>query len=131
MGKLQESVLYYHGDKEKEEREVRLLKSVLVRMGVRIKNIRTEQIGEQVGYLAGIPGFSRQKEKGEPIPPIAQDVLVLQNFTSARMDMLLSNLRKSGGAKINLKAVLTSQNAEWTFYHLYKELMEEHEKLSR
>ncbi len=130
MGKLQESVLYYHGNEEKGEREVRLLKSVLIRMGVRIKNIRPEQTKELVGYLAGLPGFMEQEQKGEGAPAIHQDILVMQNFTSARIDALLLGLRKAGGAKGDLKAVLTPQNAQWTFYHLYEELLEEHEKLA-
>lgn len=41
--------------------------------------------------------------------------------------MLLAGLRKAGVPKIELKAVITPQNAEWTFYQLYQELEKEHE----
>lgn len=63
MGKLQETVLYYRPepcgarDGNLDDKQVRLLKSVLVRMGIRIKNIRPEQLSQTVGYLAGLPGY--------------------------------------------------------------------------
>ena len=67
MPKVQEMVLYYQAVEEKDEQKgrqkekeknVRLMKSVLVRMGVRIKNIGPKQVLEQVGWLAGVEGFS-------------------------------------------------------------------------
>ena len=39
---------------------------------------------------------------------------------------LLLNLRKAKVPKINLKAIVTEQNAGWSFYHLYEEIGEEH-----
>lgn len=144
MQKLHESVLYYHTNEAGSEKRVRQLKSVMVRMGVRIKNIEPGQILESVGYLAGMPGYRSAEESAgsgrEPEaaqkadmptaeqerPVIDQDILVLRNFTSGRMDFLFYNLKKAGVPKIDLKAVITPQNAGWTFYHLYQELKEEH-----
>lgn len=42
------------------------LKGVLVRMGVRIKNISAEQTGQTIGYLAGLPGFEATACAGQP-----------------------------------------------------------------
>lgn len=140
MQKLHETVLYYHTNEAGSEKRVRQLKSVMVRMGVRIKNIDPEQVFESVGYLAGMPGYQSRKEEGEArpsqeagqslesvkFPVIGQDVLVLRNFTSGRMDFLFYNLKKAGVPKIDLKAVITPQNAGWTFYQLYQELEKEH-----
>lgn len=143
-------------DKEKEK-AVRMMKSVLVRMGVRIKNIGPEQVLEKVGYLAGIEGFTSlsqdeqqnndkeqegqeqnlqekhelEKDRLEKLPVLSRDVLVMKNFTSSRIDTLLAGLRKAGVPKIELKAVITPQNAEWTFYQLYQELEREHESLQK
>lgn len=50
---MKETILYYNPIPSPN---VNLLKSVLVRMGVRIKNISSEQVGQQVGFLAGIAG---------------------------------------------------------------------------
>lgn len=134
MPKLQEMVLYYQAaDAEagrEREKAVRMMKSVLVRMGVRIKNIGADQVLEKVGYLAGMEGFAPSSEKTQgKLPVLARDVLVMKNFTSGRIDTLLAGLRKAGVPKIELKAIVTPQNADWSFYQLYQELEKEHQSL--
>ncbi|MFR5601090.1 MAG: DUF3783 domain-containing protein [Lachnospiraceae bacterium] len=124
MAMAKETVLYYHPGKAPH---IGKLKGVLVQMGVRIKNITPEQTGELVGYLAGIPGFEPQAEGTPAGDMIPEEMLVMKNFSSGRMDQLLMGLRKAGVPKINLKAVITEQNSKWTFYQLYQELKEEHE----
>ena len=52
MAKSIESVLYYNPGTPESTKHVPLLKSVLVRMGVRIRNIGPEQTGE-TGGLSG------------------------------------------------------------------------------
>lgn len=120
-------VLYYTPE---QSPKVTKLKGVLVRMGIRIKNITPEQVMQSVGYLAGVEGY----EAGEPdteavLPVIDDEVLVMHRFTSRRIDELLLNLRKAGVPKIELKAVVTQSNCPWTFYQLYEELKEEHAKM--
>lgn len=122
---MKEMVLYYAPSPSKH---VNLLKSVFVRMGIRIKNISPEQAGQQVGFLAGMEGFLEQ-EITEPIPVMEEEMLVMKYFTSRRVDELLLNLRKAGVPKIALKAVVTESNSGWTLYHLYEELKEEHQKM--
>lgn len=147
MAPLKEMVLYYNPDQSPYAAK---LKGVLVRMGIRIKNITPEQTGELVGTLAGMPGFAEreelwkqaiaQKESKElaenegdqntadqsSIPQIPEEILVMKNFTGRRIDELLLNLRKAGVPKIALKAVITEQNSRWTFYQLYEEIKKEH-----
>lgn len=128
MPKYKEKVLYYYTREEGYAQRVRPLKQVMVQMGVRIKVVEPEQVLEQVGYLAGIDGYSPAQESDE-VPLICQDVLVLHNFSRERMDRFLSSIRKANVPKVDLKAVVTPQNIEWTFYHLYQELMEEHKTM--
>lgn len=147
MAPLKEMVLYYNPNQSPYAAK---LKGVLVRMGIRIKNITPEQTGELVGMLAGMPGFAEgeelwkqaiaQKESKElaenegdqntadqsSIPQIPEEILVMKNFTGRRIDELLLNLRKAGVPKIALKAVVTEQNSHWTFYQLYEEIKKEH-----
>ena len=59
-----------------------------------------------------------------------EEMLVMKNFTSRRMDELLMNLRKAGVPRIALKAVITEQNSHWTFRQLYRELKEEHKAMT-
>ena len=153
MAPLREMVLYYNPDQSPYAAK---LKGVLVRMGIRIKNIAPEQTGELVGTLAGMPGYaegeelwkqaiaqkkSQKADEGagqvrgqadsdtadqESIPQIPEEILVMKNFTGHRIDALLLNLRKAGVPKIALKAVITEQNSCWTFYQLYEEIKKEH-----
>ena len=134
MAKMMETVLYYNPGRPEAMKHVAMMKSVLVRMGVRIKNIGPEQVLEKVGYLAGMEGYEAAKESAGAVPGelpvIPEEVLVLKQFSSQRLDMLLSGLRRAGVPRIALKAVLTEHNSDWTFYHLYQELKEEHETMT-
>lgn len=122
-----ETVLYYNpGNAPKPA----VMKSVLVRMGVRIKNIREEQLGETIGSLLGI----EKKEKTEGAAsagPLEEQMLVLYRFSGNRLDQLLYGLRKAGVPKIELKAVVTEQNSRWTMYELYEELKKEREAFAK
>ena len=134
MAKMMETVLYYNPSRPETMKHVAMMKSVLVRMGVRIKNIGPEQVLEKVGYLAGMEGYEAAKESAGAVPGklpvIPEEVMVLKQFSGQRLDMLLSGLRGAGVPRIALKAVLTEHNSDWTFYHLYQELKEEHETMT-
>ena len=147
----QELVLYYNPESSSK---VMKLKGVLVRMGVRIRNVTPEQVLESVGALAGISGYERGKQSmvqetapegtagqnaqpdgteqnADTLPVIQEEMLVMHGFTSRRIDELLFNLRKAGVPKVELKAIVTESNAGWTFYHLYEEIKEEHERMKQ
>ena len=128
-----EKVLYYKP--EKNEDTVKLT-GVFIRMGIRMKNIEPEQFDETVGYLAGIKGFEAKKKSHADVLTendiiIPEEVLVLQDFTRQRIDMLLREIKKTGRPKVDLKAVITPKNVSWTFYKLYEEIKREHEAMSK
>ena len=125
-----ELVLYYNPEVSSK---VMKLKGVLVRMGVRIRNVAPEQVLQQVGTLAGISGYERTENgyvSETELPAIPDEMLVMHGFTGRRIDELLFGLRKAGVPKVELKAV-TESNAGWTFYHLYEEIKEEHERMKQ
>ena len=128
----QELVLYYNPEASSK---VMKLKGVLVRMGVRIRNVAPEQVTETVGALAGISGYKRAEQESAPdagvLPIIPEEMLVMHGFTGRRIDELLLGLRKAGVPKVELKAIVTESNAGWTFYHLYEEIKEEHERMKQ
>ena len=143
-----ETVLYYNPEASSK---VVKLKGVLVRMGIRIRNVTPEQFDETVGALVGISGFEKENQNKEQLvrnlqeqrqepsqdqnqdqhPMIQDEVLVMHGFTSRRIDELLAAFRKAGVAKVELKAIVTETNAHWTFYHLYEEIKEEHERMTK
>ena len=55
-----ELVLYYSTGDPRMKKQEMMMKSVLVRMGVKIRNVAPDQVMESVGYLAGVPGFEKK-----------------------------------------------------------------------
>jgi hypothetical protein len=132
MAVTKELVLYYQPEVEKQtgnDSKAAKLKAVLIRMGIRIRNISGDQMNQTVGYLAGIEGFD--ETAFEACPPVEEEILVMKNFSNRRVDELLLNLRRAGVPKVQLKAVVTDTNCKWRFYDLYEELKEEHEAMSK
>lgn len=132
MAVSKEMVLYYQPEQEKQggnDTKAAKLKGVLIRMGIRIRNISSEQMNQTVGYLAGIEGF--EETAFEACPPVNEEILVMKNFSNRRVDEFLMNLRRAGVPKIQLKAVITDTNSKWRFYDLYEELKQENEAMSK
>lgn len=124
---MKETVLYYNPNKAAHASK---LKSVFVRMGIKIKNISEDQLDEKVGYLVGLEGFEACENKTLDFDVIEEEVLVMKDFSDRRLNELLMQMRKAGIPRIALKAVVTEHNVNWTFRALYKEIKEEHEQMS-
>ncbi len=110
----------------KDPQRTRELQYIMVQMGIRVKTIHDDQLGQTVGYLAGVKDME-ENPNPEQYPPFEKEVMVMHNFSiTKRIDMMLSNIKKRGLEGIPLKCVLTSTNKKWTFYELAKELEKEH-----
>ncbi len=121
-----ETVLMYGFTDPQRTRE---LQYIMVQMGIRVKMIRDDQLGQTVGFLAGIKGME-ENPNPESYPPLNEEVLVMYNFSlDQRIDLMLTNIKQRGLEGIPLKCVLTSTNRKWTFYDLAKELEREHAML--
>ena len=118
-------LLYGIKDIEKE----RKIKSILIRMGVKIRNISTDLCGEKVGYLAGIRGFEPTSDIDNTRLPVEEEMLIMRGFTGPRLDTLLKEMRKAN-ARVNLKAIITEHNQHWNLFELYEELKKEHESMN-
>jgi hypothetical protein len=132
MAVTKELVLYYQPEEDKQsgnDTKAAKLKAVLIRMGIRIRNISSDQMNQTVGYLAGMDGFS--ETAFEACPPVEEEIFVMKNFSNRRVDELLLNLRRAGVPKVQLKAVITDTNSKWRFYDLYEELKQEHDAMSK
>lgn len=123
---MKETVLYYNPNKAAHASK---LKSVFVRMGIKIKNISEDQLDEKVGYLVGLEGFGACENKTLDFDVIEEEMLVMKDFSDRRLNELLMQMRKAGIPRIALKAVVTEHNVNWTFRALYKEIKEEHEQM--
>lgn len=122
MAKSRETALYY--DPEGGER-AQQVKTVLVCMGARIRNIAAADFAQTVGFALGRADFAQCADTAE-VPE--QPMLVLDGFTSKRLDVLLRELRQHG-VSVPYKAIVTEHNLPWTLRALYDELVREHEAM--
>lgn len=125
MQTLKETVLLYYPKKPKY---LPRLKGILVQLGIRIRTVDPSNVTQKVGYLANLPGYTEESVT-EPLPSIPEPVLVMRNFTGFRMDQLFTSMRRAGIPSIDLKAIVTDTNADWSFYELYTEIEKEHEQM--
>lgn len=125
MAVSRETVLFYEPEGGAQGA---LLKSVLVRMGVRIKNVSSEAVGQTIGCLLGRKGFDARENPEAPV--LDEPVLVLDGFTDKRLEILLREMKKND-ISIPYKAMVTETNLGWLFHQLYDELAQEHEMMQR
>lgn len=120
-----ETVLYYD---PRGGEQTAVLKSILVQMGARIKNVAPEAVGQTVGCLLGRKGFDACENP--EAPTLAEPMLVLDGFTDKRLEILLREMKKHG-VSVPYKAIVTETNIGWIFHQLYEELAREHEAMSQ
>ncbi|MBR1567422.1 MAG: DUF3783 domain-containing protein [Lachnospiraceae bacterium] len=122
-----ETVLLYGFNDSQRLREINY---VMVQMGIRVKIIKDDQIGQTVGFLAGVKGMEENPD-AEKYEPLNEEIMIMHNFSiSKRIDLMLSNIKKRGLEGIPLKCIMTSTNKNWTLYELAKELEREHSILT-
>lgn len=124
---FQESVYYYHPTAADIPAAMKL---TLARLGIRMHRILPDQIGETLGFLVHLEGFDPQTEI-KNTPSIPEEVLILHNFSSERLNVFLRALKKAGIPPIPLKAMVTQHNVKWTFSALVEELRQEHEAMTQ
>ncbi len=122
-----ETVLLYGFTDPNRTREIQF---VLVQMGIRVKMLHAEDLGQKVGYLAGVKGVE-ETENPETYEAPQKEVLIMHNFSiNRRVDLMLSNIKARGLAGIPLKCIVTAHNKNWTLYDLIGELEKEHAALT-
>lgn len=122
MAASREKVLYFA---PQPSEQTAALKTVLVRMGVRIKNVEAASVGQTVGFLLGRKGFA---ESDAPAEAPSAPMLVLDGFTEKRLEILLREM-KAHGVSVPYKAIVTEHNIGWSLSALFAELVREHEAM--
>ena len=95
MAKSRELVLFY--DPEGGER-ANTLKTVLVCMGVRVKSVSGNDFAQTVGHLLGRAGFEQTQDTADAP---AEPMLVMDGFTSKRLDILLREMLQGFEEKLD------------------------------
>lgn len=100
------------------------LESICKRLNIKIKKVPQGFLGQPLGFLAQVPGM--KKVGGSFLgSPIEDEVIVFSDFDDADLDEFLAAYKESGMEPIELKAVVTPTNQNWTFVELYNELVQE------
>lgn len=121
-------VMYYVQDEKKKIQ----LEVLCMSMSLRTKQLKASDLNEQVGTLAGIKGIRpldmRAMEKA-PAIFCMPEVIIFSGVSNKALDEFLLSYKNVGLTPTKLKAVITPKNAEWTLYHMIRELADEYEQL--
>lgn len=123
--KIPERVLSFQLEEALQQR----LSMVLQQLGIQEYQVTPEELSQQVGYLAGFPGFGKRAD-APAASPVCGGVLCMCGISSARMNTLLKALREHE-IEIPLKAAVTATNQHWSFARLIEELSKEYEAFQR
>jgi hypothetical protein len=97
---------------------------VLGREGVEVAEATPAQLGDQVGALAGLPGFARARTPYAGSVP-AEPFLLLCHFEDDHLWRVVRALREADASDA-LKCSLTPANRTWTLAQLMAEVSREH-----
>ncbi len=105
-----------------------LLSAVLQEFSIEERCVSPQELGQEVGYLAGFPGFEKKEETtGEQLS--CGGVICFCGISNARINTLLKTLNEKK-ALIPLKAVVTATNQRWSFSKLIEELLKENRAIA-
>lgn len=119
---MQKIILAYNFVPER----LQALKLACMMLKVQLKVVAQEDFLQPVGFLAGLENVISVDEKYTG-SEVNQEMLLLCNLNRPDIDRLLSAIKKGKLQQVNLKAVLTPFNAEWSGVKLYQEISQEHE----
>ena len=101
------------------------LRKILEEQGIEAVDVATSQLGETLGYLAGMDGY-----EANPNPYTGSgsntEFMVMANFSEAQLDRFLDAMTQNG-IRIDHKAVTTAYNVDYEFHQLIDDIKEEHE----
>lgn len=113
------STLIYYGI-ENEKRQTKLLETA-DKLQVEKREVLPEELGEFLGYLAGLEGYDKTGNQEESV---AEELLVFVDFSSELLQKFLLDLREKGEIFPH-KAAMTETTKDWTFGHLVRHIQNE------
>ena len=100
------------------------LRQVLMMLRLRMRPVEADQYGLTLQQLL------EQEEARIPVEEEFHDpMLVFCGLSSAKLEQLLTAMRRASLPPIPLKAMLTTTNRDWTSQQLWQELRREHEAM--
>ena len=117
-------VMYYVQDENKKIQ----IEVLCMGMSLQSKQLKSSDLNEQVGVLAGIKGIKvsdMQMVQKAPAIFCMPEVILFSGVPNNKIDEFLLSYRNLGLKPIRLKAVTTPKNVEWTLYQMILELAKE------
>ena len=114
-------LLLYNLENEKGKQIEKICSS----LHIGILHVKPEEYLEQIGSLAGYPGFTK---KGTPLSQavLTDEMILFCEFIPKEIYSMLDAFRKANIVSVDLKASLTQHNVHWNSLQLYQELLGEH-----
>ena len=79
---------------------------------------------QPIGYLAGVEGIAPSEETFTGEAP-EHEIMVFAGVSDAKLQRMLTEIRRNGIRKVEHKAILTPTNVHWNTIELYEELEQE------
>lgn len=123
---MREIALFYNFSEDR----LRKARLALMPLKIAVKSVSKEDFNQPVGYLVGIKEIEPAAEKysGEGFDG---EMLIMHNFTSKTMELMLKALVKYGVGRVPLKAVITPTNKSWDSVTLYKAVKADHDEMTK
>ncbi|BFK19227.1 hypothetical protein F230042K4_05180 [Mediterraneibacter glycyrrhizinilyticus] len=120
---MKETILLFNLTNKQTRRKVEL---ALFPLKLRLRYIPKDQYSQPLGALAGLGDVPpcEARYEGEELP---DTMLVFAGLSDARLNQVLSALRRSKAGIFPYKAILTPTNQFWTAPECFAEISKEHE----
>lgn len=106
--------------------EGKRLRELAAEKNIRVKDIRSEDFSQRLGYVAGLAGFAPNEHKYDGEAP-QHSILWFVSLDRDTLNWFLQQYAQDKSLKhIDLKSVLTEHNVNWTLIAHYQELQTEH-----
>lgn len=100
------------------------VRQVLLDAGVTVRPVLPRELGDPVGYLVGLPGFSPAPQPYAGAVP-TEEFLLLCHLPDEQVLELVRAMRLAS-CPVGCKATLTEHNRSWPFAQLVEEVAHEH-----
>ena len=111
-------------------KRLQCVKKSLMMLGCAVKAVRQKDFDLTIGEVLG--QTTEKKTDSPKIPGFFKDeMLVMYGFEGEMIDVLIAALKMGGVGKIDLKAIVTDHNINWSGTRLYKEIKAEHNMMNK
>lgn len=114
-------ILIYLGDQQHKQEP---LKQILTNQQTQHTFLNDEDLQEHVGYLFGLPSFTKTTQTSSPAH-FHNDFMLFEEASDDEIQQLNMALQQAD-IQMQRKAMLTSHNAGWKLKDLIQEIEEEH-----